>query len=180
MIKKAYALVGMPGSGKSEALKIVKHLNIPIVVMGDIIRDELKKNGIKINSKTMGEYSLKIRKKFGKDIVAVKTYEKISNKYTNKIVIDGLRNYEEIEYFKTKIEDFYIIAVHASPKTRFERLKIRNREDDPARWEDFVERDKREISMGISELIVLADYMLINEGEIEKVWEQLEKIVLEK
>ncbi len=177
MITKAYGIVGMPGSGKSEIVKVGKEMNIPIVVMGDAIRDDLTEKGIEITPENMGKYALKIRKENGMDVVAKKTFKKISNKSINKLIIEGLRNYEEVEYFKSHIENFFIIAVHASPKTRFVRLQKRKREDDSIKWEVFLDRDKREINFGISKLIALADFMIINEGELNLAQEKFKEIL---
>ncbi|MHA1383504.1 MAG: AAA family ATPase [Candidatus Helarchaeota archaeon] len=178
MINKAYALVGMPGSGKSEIIKVGKELGFTVVAMGDVIRDDLKEKGIEITPKNMGKYAIEIRKRYGMDIVAKRTYEKISKLKIDTIIIDGLRNYEEVEYFKSKIKNFYIIAVFSSQKTRFNRLKERKREDDSIKWEVFLERDEREISMGIAKLIALADYMLNNEEELKIVQEKFKNILL--
>lgn len=167
----------MPGSGKSEIVKVGEEMKIPIVVMGDAIRDDLTEKGIEITPDNMGKYALEVRKEFGMDVVAKKSFNKISNKSIEKIIIEGLRNYEEVEYFKSHIENFYIIAVHASPKTRFVRLQKRKRQDDSVKWEIFLERDNREISFGITKLIALADYMLINEGKLSLVQEEFRKIL---
>lgn len=167
----------MPGSGKSEIVKVGKEMNIPIVVMGDAIRDDLTEKGIEITPENMGKYALEIRKKFGMDIVAKKTFNKISNKSINTIIIEGLRNYEEVEHFKSHIENFYMIAIHASPKTRFDRLQKRKRQDDSVKWEVFLERDNREIDFGITKLIALADYMIINEGELSLAQAEFKKIL---
>jgi dephospho-CoA kinase len=59
------------------------------------------------------------------------------------------------------------VAVHASPRTRCERLISRGRSDDPKNWEEFVERDSRELSVGIGNVIALAEEMLVNEASID-------------
>jgi len=56
-----------------------------------------------------------------------------------------------------------LVAVHASPRERFRRLKSRGRPDDPTTWEEFVERDMRELELGIGNVIALADVMIVNE-----------------
>jgi len=58
------------------------------------------------------------------------------------------------------------VALHASPKTRFQRLLSRNRSDDPKNWETFYERDIRELDVGLGHVIALADIVLVNEGTI--------------
>ncbi|NVM01972.1 MAG: AAA family ATPase, partial [Candidatus Helarchaeota archaeon] len=79
MIEKAYGIVGMPGSGKSEIVKVGEEMNIPVVVMGDAIREDLTEKGIEITPDNMGKYALEVRKEFGMDIVAKKSFNKISN-----------------------------------------------------------------------------------------------------
>ena len=58
------------------------------------------------------------------------------------------------------------MTIHASPKTRFQRLLSRNRSDDPKTWDTFSERDARELDVGLGHVIALADVVLLNEGTI--------------
>ncbi len=55
-----------------------------------------------------------------------------------------------------------ILAVHASGDKRFGFLTNRKRSDDPENREEFVVRDSREIKVGMSESIALADETLSN------------------
>ena len=45
-------------------------------------------------------------------------------------MIEGIRSEYEVEIFKNNFNNFKIIAVHSTPKTRFKRLKKRMRPDD--------------------------------------------------
>jgi dephospho-CoA kinase len=45
-----------------------------------------------------------------------------------------------------------------------QRLFQRKRSDDPKSWEAFAERDLRELSVGLGDVMATADYMIINEG----------------
>ena len=60
-----------------------------------------------------------------------------------------------------------IVAVHSSPETRYERLVARGRSDDPKSWEEFADRDARELGVGIGDVIALAQEMLVNETSFE-------------
>ena len=71
----------------------------------------------------------------------------------------------ELQEFQSKHE-VVTVAIHASPKTRFQRLLSRKRSDDPKTWEAFFERDSRELNVGLGHVIALADLVLINEGTI--------------
>ena len=54
------------------------------------------------------------------------------------------------------------LAVEASSNTRFNFLSERKRSDDPLTREKFEERDNREISVGLQEIIKLADESIEN------------------
>ena len=53
----------------------------------------------------------------------------------------------------------------------------RKRIDDTFSKEDFDERDKRELSWGIGEVIALADVMIVNEEGIEEFKKKVEKVL---
>ena len=55
-----------------------------------------------------------------------------------------------------------MLAIHASTNTRFKHIKERSRSDAPSRLDDFTTRDRRELTVGISEAIALADETLSN------------------
>jgi dephospho-CoA kinase len=76
-----------------------------------------------------------------------------------------LRSLDEADVFKTRFPSFSLIAVHASPETRFTRLNRRRRSDDPDGWEVFRERDMRELSVGLGNAIAMAEHMIINEND---------------
>ena len=126
------AFAGMPFSGKTEAVKIAKEMEIPVIRMGDIVWQEVKNRNLKINDKNVGFIANEMRKKHGKNIWAKKTIDKIKDiKNTKYLVIDGIRNLEEVETFKKELKgDFILIGVEVSDKTRYKRAMKRNREDD--------------------------------------------------
>ena len=174
---KVIGVTGLPGSGKGVVSGVAKKLGIPIICMGDVIRDEAKRRGEKT-----GDVAVELRKEYGEFVVAERCVETI-NKYfnpkdssKNKIIakskifmIEGIRSQYEVEIFKKNFKNFKVIAVHSTPKTRFKRLKRRKRPDDSNEKSEFLLRDKRELSFGIGNVIATADYMIINEGPIKKI-----------
>ena len=135
--------------------------------MGDVIREETAKQGLELTPANVGKVMLELRKTNGEGVVAEKCITKIQGKKNPKIVVDGLRSYLEAEFFQKHLSNFVLIAVHSSPKTRFERLSTRGRSDDPKTWEVFHERDMRELGVGIGNAIALAEYVIINDGTKE-------------
>ncbi|HDH07169.1 MAG TPA: flagellar hook-basal body complex protein FliE [Thermoproteales archaeon] len=179
--KKLILTTGMPGAGKSLVSKAAKMLGIPVLVMGDVVREEAKKRGLEPTPQNLGLTAKLLRKEHGDDIIAKKTLEKVVLQDSKVVLVDGIRSLPELDFFRRKVKNLILIAVHASPKTRFKRLLKRGRNDDPKTWEEFCERDRRELEFGIGGVIALADIMLVNE-EIDKnemfrkAYEVLEKV----
>jgi len=155
----------MPGSGKSVVVEgIAEEFRYPVLSMGDVVREEAKHRGIKGDLKSMMEFAKRLREEMGPTAVAELTSQRIQSINSEVIIIDGVRSLDEVTRF-SKEGLVIIVAVHASPRTRFERLVRRGRPDDPSNWEDFRERDLKELSFGIGGVIALADVMIVNEGK---------------
>ncbi len=156
-------VTGMPGSGKSVVSEQAAKIGYRIVGMGDVIREEAKVRGISETPKSMGALMLSLRREEGKDVVAKRCLSKAQS--GGPSLIEGVRSLEELYYFR-KNAPIFLVAVHASPTSRFKRLLKRGRADDPKDYEAFRKRDGRELRVGIGSVIALADSMLINEGSM--------------
>jgi len=163
--KIVVGLAGMPGSGKSVVVKTAQQEGYVVVVMGDVIREETQKRGLKPTPKNIGKVMLELREKDGNSIIACKCIPKIEQEKSGKVMVDGLRSPSEVDAFKAHFSKFSLIAVHSSPETRFKRLYRRRRSDDPDGWELFHERDMRELSVGLGNAIAMAEHLIINENE---------------
>ena len=165
---KIIAFTGMPASGKTEAVQLVKNKGIPVIRMGDLIWEETRQQGKPLDDKNVGDVASNMRKKYGMDIWAKRTVEKIhSMKKSSHLIIDGVRNMEEIEYFKKGLGlDFFVVAIDASDDLRRKRAITRGRTDDSKNLEDLEERDKREIHWGLQKVIADADIIIPNNGSL--------------
>jgi dephospho-CoA kinase len=179
MKMKIIAFAGMPCSGKSEAVDIAGEMNIPVIRMGDMVWEEVKNRGLTLDEKNVGAIADQMRRDFGMDIWARRTLNIISQRKKSKqIIIDGVRNIEEIDTFKKKLgKDFIIIAVTASDKTRQKRFSKRGREDDSLNVQDLKDRDKRELKWGLGTVIASADIIVPNEEGMEKFKEEIRNIL---
>lgn len=177
---KIIAFAGMPFSGKSEAVQIAKNSNIPVFRMGDAVWDEVKARGLELNDKNVGMIADKMRKDHGMDIWARRTLDKIkSSDKTDVVVIDGIRNVEEIDRFKKDLgKDFVVIAIDASDETRYKRALKRSRQDDSKDLEKIKERDKRELRWGLDVVIASADIVISNEANIDEFKNKIRKTLI--
>ena len=177
MAKIVMGVTGMPGSGKGVVREIVREYGFPVVVMGDEVRAEAARRNLEPTPENLGKLMLQIRAEEGPGVLARRCIPKIRALDAEVVVVDGLRSPHEVREFKKVFPRFKVIAIYASPKTRFQRLLRRGRSDDPKDWETFYMRDQRELSVGIGEVIATADYMIVNEGSIEELKAQLKQII---
>lgn len=162
----------MPGAGKSTVASFLKDKGFAVVTMGDVIREEAKRQGLEPTDVNLGKMMLKLRQDLGPGAVGQIVLQKLqrdhandncggSNKNSSNVVIDGIRSVAEIEVLK-KVGHVRLLAIHASEDTRFKYLRRRARPDAPSDSNEFTGRDKRELSVGVSEAIALANEMISN------------------
>ena len=178
--KLVIALAGMPGSGKSLVVNIAREKGYDIITMGDIVREETKRRGLELTPENVGTVMLDLRQKEGPDVIAKRCLPKIAATNNPRILIDGIRSLDEVTEFQKHYPKLILIATHASPQTRFNRLYKRGRPDDAKNWQTFHERDTRELTVGLGNAIAMVESMIINEGAIEttkqKITQTLEKV----
>ncbi len=164
MAERGFILVaGLPGAGKSIVAAVAARIGLPVYTMGDVVREEVQRRGLEPRPENFNRVARELREKYGPTVVAERTLERIERDGTRGIIlVDGVRSLDEVRVFKSH-GPTVILAVHASPKTRFQRLKARGRPGDPKTWEEFERRDLTELSFGLGSVIALADYMLVNE-----------------
>ena len=161
MVKIIVCLTGMPGAGKSTIATGLQKKGFVCINMGDAVRSEAKKRNLEPTGENLGKLMLELREKNGLGAVAKLIKDQITNTDSDVVVIDGVRSNAEIEVLKN-ITTVKLLAVHASTDTRYTFLSTRQRTDDPNNRQSFDERDNREISVGISASIALADETLSN------------------
>jgi dephospho-CoA kinase len=165
---KIIAFTGMPASGKTEAVQLAKDKGIPVIRMGDLVWEETKRQGKPVDDKHVGSVANTMRERNGMDVWAKRTVEKIrSLNNPSYLVIDGVRNMEEIEFFKKELKsDFFVIAIDAHDELRRKRLLTRRRSDDSTNMKTIEERDQREIQWGLQKVIAKADIKILNNGSL--------------
>ena len=172
------AIVGLPGSGKTVAADTFRSLGYTVLRFGDQTDIGLKELGLPINEENERKYREDIRKQLGMAAMAIKIEPRIweAKKKTNKIVLDGMRSFEEYVYLKEKFPTLSVLAVYASPKTR--SMRLMNRTVRPLTREEAQTRDVAEITnLNSGGPIAIADYLIPNEGSPEDFERDLKKII---
>lgn len=180
------AFVGAPAAGKTEAASVAKEMGVPVITMGDVIRDELRRRGLSLNDENAGRIANELRAREGMDAIAKRCIPRIRrveatgahNAKKRVIVIDGIRGIAEVERFKTEFgTDFLLIRIDAPLILRYERITRRGRGDDLLSLEGFKEREERENRWGMGDAMEKADKVIKNEGSLEAFKEAIKRIL---
>jgi dephospho-CoA kinase len=161
-------------------LTVASDLEIPVFVMGDVVREEVKQQNLPHSPQTLGRVMLELRDLYGPAVIAERCLKKLQHVASPCVIIDGARSEAEISTFKEAIEKVKVVAVHASPQIRFERLQKRGREDDALTLEILHERDARELDIGLGRVIAQADVIILNEGDLEELKAKILQVLKEE
>ena len=101
------AILGLPGSGKTEAVKyLVEKYALPKVYFGDFLFDEMKRRNLEVNEKNERSVREELREKRGLLCFAEEVVKKIKKLGEEKIiVVESLYSWEEYLYFKKIFAD---------------------------------------------------------------------------
>jgi len=175
---KVVSIVGMAGAGKSEVARLFKENGFVRIRFGDVTDEEVKKQGLELNEQNERYIRELLRKEHGMSAYARLNLPRIDSalKHSN-VVIDGLYSWEEYIFLKDYYgEDFYVVAVWASPRTRYARLTTRlNRR---LTLEEAASRDRTEIeNTNKGGPIAIADFTIINESSLENLKREAKRII---
>ncbi|MEM2841754.1 MAG: AAA family ATPase [Thermoproteota archaeon] len=166
--KKLILITGLPGSGKSTFAKNLAVAGAKVLIMGDVVRDEALKRGISRDIKSMANFMVWLRKEHGEQYIAKAICDKVSQLDDELIVVDGVRSFAEVNYFRSKFEKVLLVAIVSSAEKRFSRLKARGRRDDPDTLEELKRRDETELLVGVGSVIEGADITVVNDGTLDE------------
>jgi dephospho-CoA kinase len=178
---KVIGTVGLPGSGKGEAAAVAEAAGVPVVVMGDVIREECRERDLD-PAEHHGRIAGVLREEEGADAIAARTLPQIREAARESdrdvVVVDGLRSTVELERFREAFgESFTLLAVRAPFELRAERLGNRGRDNSDADLAGLRERDAREIDLGLDETMARADVVIDNTGSLASFRDQVRAVL---
>lgn len=179
MPRTILAIVGLPGSGKTEIISyLLEKYKWPKVYFGEVTFDEMKVRGLDINEQNERFVREDLRAKFGQLYYAEKIIEKIKNlgKDVN-ILVESLYSWDEYLLLKKEFgNEFKVMAMYAPPEIRYVRLT--NRPIRPLTLEEAQGRDYSQIkNLSQAGPIAMADFTILNTGTIDELKENVDKIV---
>ena len=181
--KIVIAFVGPIAVGKGTAIKLLEKKGFVSSSTSDRIREEIKKRGEEVDRYSLTKVSNELRETYGDSVLAKRTADVIENIKNKYIVIDSIRNPEEINYLREKY-GIKIIALLANQKRRYEQFSNRTLNSQPMTFEAFKDLDDKELygtlgehTQRVSECIKMADATIENVGSIEELEEKLTEVL---
>lgn len=162
-------LVGLPGSGKSEAAAVATELGIPVITMGDVIRNACSDRGLDPAS-DHGQVAKELREEGGPGAIAEESIPIITDalEENQTVVVDGIRSDAEVARFKEEFgDDFTLVCIEAPFSVREDRITARGRDDTSERGESLEDRDERELGFGMGEAMKNADIFIENTDSLD-------------
>lgn len=177
--RRLIGLTGTNGAGKSEVAKYFMRKGYKYFSLSDLLREELKRRGKEITRDNLIRLGNELRLRSGSDILARMLMERV-REIEDPIIIDSLRNPAEINYFRQQ-GNFLLIAVDAPVEIRFARVKSRGRNESAEDLEEFIAKEREEMSEAseaqqLQKCLEMADIKIWNDGSLEQLYAQLEKI----
>lgn len=179
MQKFIIGITGTLGAGKGTVVEyLVREKGFCHFSVRDFLREELEKREMPVNRDTLTAIANTLRVKHGTSYIIEQLFLK-ARECDSHSVIESIRTPGEIESLR-KNDQFFLLAVDADPRVRYQRIRKRNSETDQISFRVFLENEEREMHstnpfhQHLAACIKQADFVIMNNGSILQLNEQTE------
>lgn len=175
-------ITGTLGAGKGTIVEyLVEMKGFAHYSVRAYLIEEIERRGMPVNRDSMVVVANDLRTRNSPSFVTDQLYERALKSGQN-CVIESIRTPGEVESLRSK-GNFYLFAVDANPRLRYQRIFARQSETDQIDFETFLENEKREMDaddpnkQNLRKCIEMADFVFVNEGSIQSLNEQVERVL---
>jgi dephospho-CoA kinase len=143
-------------------------MNIPVIVMGDRIRQAVRDAGLKPNDNNFGATANRLRSDGGMDAIARLCVPEIEKQDAALVLVDGIRGDTEVALFRNHFPGFVLISIDSSFTNRLARIAARTRSDDFTSADALKNRDERELGWGLGNALKGSDIHVQNDGTLDE------------
>lgn len=176
-------ITGTIGAGKGSLVDyLVKKYNFSHYSVRTFLEEEIQRRGLPNNRDSMVLVSNDLRATHHPGYIIEELYKKALILGKNS-VIESIRTVGEIDVLRAIGKPFFLVAVSAELKTRYERIVKRNQSTDHVSFEKFKEDEAREMEssdptkQNLSACIKRADFLISNNGTREELWHTVDEII---
>jgi dephospho-CoA kinase len=177
-------ITGTLGAGKGTVVDyLIKEKGFKHFSVRDLLIKLIEKDGKTVNRDSMVEIANKLRSEHGPSFLVEELYKE-AQKSKENCVIESIRTEGEINALRGK-GTFYLIAIDADPRQRYERITLRKSETDDISFKKFLEDESREMEstdptkQNLRRCMELADYKIQNNKTVESLNKQVSEIIYE-
>ncbi len=175
-------ITGTLGAGKGTIVEYLqKEKGFSHYSVRAFLTDEIKRRGLEVNRDTMTLVGNDLRAQHSPSWIVEQLYGQASASGCN-CIIESIRTPGEVEALRGK-PNFYLFAVDADPRVRYDRAVLRGSETDHIDFDTFLANEQREMDnddpnkQNLKYCIEHADYRFDNNGSIDGLNKQVEDVL---
>lgn len=176
---RAFALVGMPGAGKSLCARHLEERGFFQYRFGGIVVDEVLRRGLPLTPDNERLVREELRANEGMDAIARRALPLLKAALENhsSIVIDGLYSWSEYKLLRRELGASIVVAAIVSARP-LRHARLASRQERPLTPEEADKRDWLEIeNLEKGGSIAIADYTLVNDGSPDELLAKLDALI---
>ena len=172
------AVVGLAGSGKSEATRVLSDVHgYEVVYFGGVVVAEVARRGLEVNPSNEKDVREDLRAQEGMDAIAARSLPAIGQILDRggRAAVDGLYSAGELDRLRGELSRPVVtLAVHAPRWLRKQRLASRSVR--PLTGEEVDTRDVLEVAnLDKAPPIALADLHVVNDSSLDALRERIDE-----
>lgn len=175
-------ITGTLGAGKGTIVDylVEKHRFEHFSVRGFLIKRIIERR-MDVNRDSMVIVANDLRAQNSPSYITDRLFEEALETGKN-CVIESIRTPGEVTSLRRQ-KGFFLLAVDANPRLRYERIVLRNSETDSVSFETFKENEAREMhsddpnKQNLRRCIEMADFVLNNDGNMNELQQQVEDVL---
>ena len=175
-------ITGTLGAGKGTIVDyLVQNRGFAHYSVRAFITEEINRRGLAVDRDTMTLVGNDLRAQHSPSWIVEQLYEQAQASGCN-CIIESVRTVGEVEALRGK-PNFYLFAVDADPRVRYDRVVLRASETDHITYDTFLANEQREMDnddpnkQNLRYCIQQADYRFDNGGTIDDLHHQVEAVL---
>lgn len=176
-------ITGTIGAGKGTVVDyLVERFDFKHYSVRKFLTELLNMQGKEPNRDSFTELANSLRVENNSSSYIIEQLYSQAQKHERNAIIESIRTVGEIEKLK-EMGNFILIAVDADKKIRYDRIYARQSVTDNISFEKFIQDEDREMQstnpnhQNLSACIALADYRLMNQGDLGELYGQIDTIL---
>ena len=169
-------IAGLIGSGKDTAAEYISNkYGYKIIDYANILREICKREGLEVTRDNLQN----LRVKYGNTFLAEEVVQRIRALKSDRIILTPMRRSEDFEIPKKEFGNkVKLIVIQADTKIRFDRLKLRHRENDPKDFTEFERQETRENEIfNFEKTFSYADFKVKNNSTQNELKKNIDKMM---